>query len=82
MRKIIIIVIVALCGLSCFMVGRKVWEYSIVKEDVIYYEKAKELDSKIEKANKDIEDIKTSKKDELERLEQWEKTLKELKGNL
>ena len=82
MRKVIIIVLVALLGLSCFMVGRKIWEYGNIKEDVLYYEKTKELDNEIEKVNKDIEDIKTSKKDELERLEKWQKTLEELKESL
>lgn len=82
MRKIIIVVLIALFGLSCFMVGRKIWEYSTVKENVVNYEKTKELESKIEKANQDIEEIKTSKKDELERLEQWQKALEEIKENL
>ena len=82
MRKIIIIALMALFGLSCFMVGRKIWEYSGIKEDVINYEKTKELDGKIEKANQDLEEIKSSKKDELERLEQWQKALEEIKENL
>ena len=82
MRKIIIVIFVALFGLSIFMVGRKVWEYSTLKEDVIYFKKSQELDKKIEKVNDDIEKIKEDKKEELENLEKWQKTLEDLKENL
>ena len=82
MRKLIIIVLIALFGVSCFMVARKVREYSNIKEDIIYFKKSQELEKELEKVNNDIEEIKSSKKEELERLEEWQKTLDELKGNL
>lgn len=82
MRKVLIIGLTALLGLSVFMVGRKIWEYSLVKEDVIYFNENRELDEKLDKINKDIEKIKEDKKEELERLEKWEKELKEIKESL
>ena len=82
MRRIIIIIFVALFGLSCFMVGRKILEYSNVKEEVIYYEESQQLDKELEKVNSDIETMKDTKKDELERLEKWQNMLKEIKETL
>lgn len=82
MRKFIIVFFVALFGLSVYMVGRKILEYGLIKNDTLYVEKAKELDKELEKINSDIDTIKDEKKDELKRLEEWEKLLKETKETL
>ena len=82
MRKVIIVLIVALFGLSCFMAGRKIWEYSSIKEDVIYFKESQKLDKEIDIVTIDIEKIKEDKKEELENLEKWQKTLENLKENL
>lgn len=82
MKKIIIIFLIALLGLSAFMLGKKILEYGLIKEKSVNFNKNEELIEKLEKVNTEIDKIKEEKKEELERLEEWKRNLEEIKENL